>query len=180
MIADLSKLWRRCQPTDDDRYSWQTWLISMHCWQNRFHFLSVSNGPTSILPDIVITLQKSHEIIFVGVFLKNHNYLREMFLRRLRDVTEKTFFLDMLETSKRRLIKDILLRCFWEVLKTSQSDIFLRCIWDVSKTLQKSHLFWDISKGSLRCLSQWRFDLNLSEKSDSGWGRRKIDFGVEF
>ena len=158
MIADLSKLWRRCQPTDDDRYSWQTWLISMHCWQNRFHFLSVSNGPTSILPDIEITLQKSHEIIFVGVFLKNHKYLREMFLRRLREVTEKTFFLDMLETSKRHLIKDILLRCFWEVLKTSQNDIFLRCIGDVSKTSQKSHLFWGISKGSLRCLSQWRFD----------------------
>ena len=65
----------------------------MYYSQNSFDFLSVSNGPTSILSDIVITLWKSHETIFVGFFKKNHKYLREMFLRRLRDVMEKTSLL---------------------------------------------------------------------------------------
>ena len=104
-------------------------LIDIYA-QKTFHFLSVSNSPTSILPDTVITLWKSHEIIFVGYFWKTANTCErffetphrchrkdvffEMFLRRLKDVTKKTSF--------------------------------LRCIWDVLKTSQKSHLFWDVSK----------------------------------
>ena len=98
-------------------YSWQTWSISMHCSQKAFHFLIVSNGPTSILSGFVITLRKVTRNYFCGVFFM---FLREMFLRRLRDVTEKTSFL----------------RCFWDVLKTSQKVIsfetFLRGPWDVS------------------------------------------------
>ena len=43
-----------------------------------------------------------------------------MFLRRLKDVTRKTYFL----------------RCFWDVLKTSQKihlfEMFLRGLWDIS------------------------------------------------
>ena len=37
----------------------------MHYSKKKFNFLSVFNGPTSTLSDIVITLRKSHEIIFV-------------------------------------------------------------------------------------------------------------------
>ena len=54
-------------------YSWHIWLISMHCSQKTFHFLSVSNDHTSVLPDIVITLRRSDEIIFVGYFWKTAN-----------------------------------------------------------------------------------------------------------
>ena len=63
----------------------------MHCSQKTFHLLSVSNDPTSILSNISVILWKEHETIFeikIGVFLKNHKYLQEMFLRRLRDFTE--------------------------------------------------------------------------------------------
>ena len=68
-------------------YSWQTWLIALDCSQKTFHFLSVANGPTSILSNISVTPRKSQETIFVGI-LKIHKYLREMFLKRLQDVTE--------------------------------------------------------------------------------------------
>ena len=130
----------------------------MHWSQKAFHFLSVSNGATSILSDIVITLRSHIYFIrycnnpteitqnhFCGVFLKNHKYLREMFLRRHRDVTGKASFLSTEKTS------------------------FLRCFWDVLKTSQKSHLFWDVSERSLRCLSQWRSAWDLSETSHVGW-----------
>ena len=70
-----------------------------------FRFLIVSNSPTSILSDIIITLRKSHEIILWVIFEKP-KYLREMCLRRLRDVAEKTSFLryarDILKTSHKR------------------------------------------------------------------------------
>ena len=46
---------------------------------------------------------------------------------------------------------------------------FLRCIWGVLKTSQKSRLFWNVSERSLRCLSQWRSDWDLSETSHAGW-----------
>ena len=91
------------------------WLIPMQCSHKTFHFLSVSDGATSILSDILISLRKSHEIIFV-TYLENQKYLREMFLRRLRDVTEKTSFLryarDVLKTSHKRHL-------FWDVFGTS-------------------------------------------------------------
>ena len=89
-----------------------------------------------------------------GLFLKNYRYLREMFLRHLRDVTEKTPFSryvwDVLKMSYRhhkkdiffkkylRRLKDIskkssLLRCFWEVSEMSFSmEIWLRSLRDIS------------------------------------------------
>ena len=104
-------------------YSCQTWLISMHRSQKALHFLSVSNGPTYILSDIVITLQKSHEIIFVGYFWKKQKYLREMFLRRLRDVAKKTSFLryarDVLKTSHKRHFFEMYLRRLKDFTKKS-------------------------------------------------------------
>ena len=152
-------------------YSWQTRLISIHCSQKTFHFLSVSNAPTYILSNIVITLRKSHEITFVGYFRKIKNTCGRCFgdvsetsqkihlfwdmLRRLQDVTQMTSFL----------------RYSWDVLMTSQKDIFLRCVWDVLKMSPKSHLFWDVSKKSLRCLSQWRSDWDLSNTSHACWLR---------
>ena len=60
-----------------------------------------------------------------------------MFLRRLRDVTQKTYFL----------------RCFSDALKTSE----------------KIHLFSDVSERSLRYLSQWRSDGDLTETSHADW-----------
>ena len=39
----------------------------------------------------------------------------------------------------------------------------------VLKTSQKSHLFLDVSKSSLRCLSQWWSDWDLSETSYTDW-----------
>ena len=107
-------------------------------------FIRYCNNPTEITRNY-----------FCGVFLKNHKYLWEMFLRRLRDVTEKKSFSrharDVLKTSHKRHL------------------FFLRCIWNVLKTSQKIHLIWDVSKRSLRCLSQWRSDWDLSETSHDGW-----------
>ena len=81
------------------KYSWQTWLIAMHCSQKNFHFLTVSNGPISILSDIVITLRKSHETISVGYFWKITNAC-------------KRYFWDVSETSRNRHL-------FWDVFETS-------------------------------------------------------------
>ena len=114
-------------------YSRQTWLLSMLCSQKMFHFLSVSDGPVSILPNMPITLRKR---FFRMVFSKSHKYLREIFYRRHRDVMEKTFFL----------------RCIWDVLKTSQKrSIF----WDVSRRslrcqrcLSQWRSDWDLSETS--------------------------------
>ena len=113
-------------------YSWQTWLISMHCSQKTFHFLSVSNGPTSILSDIVITPRKSHEIIFAGLFWKTKNTCERYFWDAQRRLEKDIFF----ETCSRRL-KDV-----------TQKTSFLRCFWDVLKTSQKKHLFWDVFETS--------------------------------
>ena len=136
-----------------------------------FHFLNASNGPTSILPNISVTLRKSHKTILRGyifekfqipawdVFETSQRCHRkdiffEICLRRLKDVIEKTSFLRWL---LRRLI---------DVTKKTS---FLRYIWDVLKTSQKSRLLWDVSEWSLRCLSQWRSDWDLSETSRAGW-----------
>ena len=114
-------------------YSRQTWLLSMLCSQKMFHFLSVSDGPVSILPNMPITLRKR---FFRMVFSKSHKYLREILYRRHRDVMEKTSFL----------------RCIWDVLKTSQKrSIF----WDVSRRslrcqrcLSQWRSDWDLSETS--------------------------------
>ena len=80
--------------------------IYIHCFQKTFDFLSVSNGSTSILSDIVNNLTEITGNHFCVVFLKNQEYLREMFLGRLRDVTEKKYFLryarDVLNKSHKR------------------------------------------------------------------------------
>ena len=64
-------------------------------WRSHSYIIRYCNDPTEITPN--------H---FCDVFLKNQKYLREMFLRRLREVTEKTSFLtyarDVLETSHKR------------------------------------------------------------------------------
>ena len=97
------------------------------------YFIRYYNNPVEIT-DNPTEITRNY---FCGVFLKNHKYFQEMFLRRLRDVTEKTYFL----------------RCFSDVLKTSRkSHLFwdvhnrpLRCCsqwrsdWDLSKT---SHGGW--------------------------------------
>ena len=145
-ILDLPKLSRRYQPTG------QTWLIDIYAllpqnvsflecfWRSHIYFIRYCNKPTEI--------KRNH---FCDIFLENQKYLREMFLRRLRDVTEKTSFL--------RYARD--------VLKTSHK---IHLFWDVLKTSQKTHLLWDVSERSLRYLSQWRSDWNLSETSThAGW-----------
>ena len=117
-------------------HSWQTWLILMHWPQKKFHFFSVSNGPTSILSDIVITLWKSHEIIFVGYFWKitntcercfwdvsetSQDILFETCSRRLKDVTQNTSFFEMLL----RRLKDV-------KKKNISFEMFLRSLWNIS------------------------------------------------
>ena len=83
----------------------------MHYSQKTFHFLSVSNGPTSILSNILVTLRKLHETI-------------------LWDIFEKSRLLsgDVFETSQRRHGKDI----FFEICSRRLQDViqktsFLRC-----------------------------------------------------
>ena len=127
----------------------------MHC---SFHFLNVSNGPTSILSNISVTLRKSHKIILWSIFEKSQIPARNVF-----------------ETSQRCHGKDIFSEIYLRRLKdVIQKTCFLGCIWDVLKTSQKSHLFWDVSERSLRCLSHWRSDWDLSETSHAGWGSRGI------
>ena len=124
------------------------WLISMYCCHKIFHFLSVSDGPTSILSDIAINLRF---ICLWHIFEKPKILARDVFERSQRRDGKDIFF----EICSRRL-KDV-----------TQKTSFLRCFWDVLKTSQKRHLFWDFSKRSLRCLSQWKSDWDLSETSHS-------------
>ena len=147
MILDLPKLSCRYQPTE------QTWLISIYHSRETFRFLSAPYGPTSILSDIVMTLRKSHKIIFVTYFWKTKN-------------TCERCFWDVSQTSRKRHL-------FWDMLETlidvTQKASFLRCFWDVLKMSKKRHLFWDVSERSLRYMSQWRSDWGLSETSHAGW-----------
>ena len=92
--------------------------------------------------------------LFCGIFSENHKYSREIFLRRLRDATEKTsfsrFVRDVFKTSCKR-------RLFWDVFETSQrrhkKDIFfemhLRRLKDVTKKSSLLRYFWEVSKMSL-------------------------------
>ena len=111
-ILDLPKLSRRYQPTG------QTWLIDIYTllpqnvsflecfWRSRVYFIRHCNKPQEITP----------QNYFCDMFLENQKYLWEVFLRRLRDVTEKTSFLryarDVLNTSHKR-------HYFWDVFETS-------------------------------------------------------------
>ena len=121
--------------TSTQRCSWQTWLIAMHCSQKTFHFLSVSNDPTSILSNILVTLRKSHETIFVGNFWNITN-------------TCERYFWDVSEMSRKTFLKYVR-----DILKTSHKTSFLRCFWDVIEASQKIHFFKDVFEMSflLRC-----------------------------
>ena len=113
----------------------------MYCSHKTFHFLSVSDSPTSILSDVVMTLRKSHEIIFVWCIFEKLKILAR----------------DEFETSQRRHGKDIFFEMFLRRLKdVTKKTSFLRRIWAVLKTSPKKYLFWDVSGRSLRYLSQWR------------------------
>ena len=106
----------------------------MHCSQKTIHFVSVSNGPRSILLDIMITLRKS----YLRIFLINHKYLQEMFLRRLRQVTEKTSFLryarDVLKMSHKRHLFEMFLRRLTDIAKKDTFfEMYLRRLKDVTK-----------------------------------------------
>ena len=72
-------------------------LISMHCYQKMLHFLSVSNGPTSTLSSIVITLRKSYEIVSVRYFWKIANTCERCFISEASQ--QRHIFWDMLQTS---------------------------------------------------------------------------------
>ena len=105
----------------------------MHCSHKTFHFLSVSDGSTSILSDIVMTLRKSHEIIFVWrIFEKPKILARDVFETSQRRHGKDIFF----EICPRRL-KDVtqkasFLKCFWDVLKAISFEMSLRGLWDIS------------------------------------------------
>ena len=97
-----------------------------------------------------------------------------------RDVFEtsqkRRLFWDMLETSYKRLTKEIFFEMFLRsLIDVAKKTSFLRCIWEVLKASQERHLFWDVSKRSLRCLSQCRSDKDLSETSHADWVKAKID-----
>ena len=113
--------------------------------QSHICFIGCFNNPTEIT--------RNH---CCGVFFKNPKYLREMFLRFFRDVTEYKSFLryaqDVLKMSRikhrfemfLRRIKDVtkklsLLRCFWEVSGISLlMEFWLRSLWDTSCRLEWS------------------------------------------
>ena len=58
-------------------------LLAMHCSQKTtFHFLTVFNVHTCIIS------VRNH---FCGIFLNSHKYFQDIFLRRIKDVTESSF-----------------------------------------------------------------------------------------
>ena len=62
------------------------------------------------------------------------------------------------------------------LIDVTKKTSFLRYIWDVLKKSQKTRLFGDVSERSLRCLSQWRSDWDLSETFHAGWDVIEITF----
>ena len=128
---DLPKLSRRYQPTE------QTWLTDWYLCTRFISWVFLS------VPHLFYQI-RNH---FCDIFLKNQKNLQEMFMRRLRDVTERTSFLRyaprVLKTSHKRHL-------FWELLRRL-------------KDVTKKHLFWDVLRGL------WDISLNgdLSEISQS-------------
>ena len=120
----LPKLSRRYQPTDIHERLINSYALSVYecLWRPHICFIRYCNNPTEIT--------RNH---FCGLYLKNHKHLREMFLRRLKDVTEKSSFL----------------RCIWDVLKTPQK---IHLFWDVSKRSLRCpsqwRSNWDVSETS--------------------------------
>ena len=102
-------------------------LINNHCTA-RFIFWMFLTVPHLFYQIFQLTYG-NHTNPFCGVFLKNHRYLREIFLRHLIYVMEKTSFSSYV----------------WDVLKTSYKR---RLFWDVSEKCyrchKKTHLFWDV------------------------------------
>ena len=95
-------------------------------WRSHICFIRYCDDSTEITPN--------H---FCDLFLKKQKYLRDLFLRRLRDVTEKTSFLryiwDALKRSQKRHL-------FWDVSERSLRYPFQwRSEWDLSET---SHAGW--------------------------------------
>ena len=96
-------------------YAWQTSLISMHCSQKTFHFFECFERSHINIIRYFDNATEMTQNNFCGVFLKNHKYLREMFLRlsemlrnrhlfeicsrRLKDVHKKHLFGDVSERS---------------------------------------------------------------------------------
>ena len=112
----------------------------------------------------------NHTKPFCGYFWKITDTCERCFWDVPEMSQKRHLFRDMFETSLRRHAKDV----FFEMILRRLIDVtkktsFLRCIWDVLKTSQNSRLFWGVSKRSLRCLSQWRSDWDLSETSHAGW-----------
>ena len=127
----------------------------MHCSssQKTFHLLSISNGSTRILSNVSVTLWKSHKTIIVGYFWRIINTCDRCFWDVSEMSRNRHLFWDMHQTSQRHLTKDI----FFEMSLIGLKDV------------TKSHLFWDVSWKSLRCLSQWRSDWDLSKISRAAW-----------
>ena len=100
----------------------------MNCSQKTFHFFSVSNGLTSILSGIVITLQKSYETIFAGYFEKLQILARNVF-----ETFQRRHGMDIIFEICSRAIKDITNDIFFEMFLRRLKDVtketsFLRCI----------------------------------------------------
>ena len=124
----------------------------MHSSHKTFHFLSVSDGPTSILSDIVMTLRKSHEIIFVTYFWKTKTTCERCFWDVSETSRKRHLFWDMSETSERRHAKDIFLEMFLSRLKdVTKKTSFLRCLWEVSE-ISLSMEIWLRSLRDISCL----------------------------
>ena len=81
---------------------------------------------------------RNHTKPFVGVFEKSQIPARDVF-----------------ETSQTCHGKDIIFEiCLRRLKDVIQKTSFLRCFWDVLKTSQKRHPFWDVFETSHRCLKK--------------------------
>ena len=127
---DLLKHSRRYQLIDThDRHHWYLCTAP----RKRFIFLSVSNGPTSILLDISITLRKWHKTTFVGYFWKMINTCEKCFWDSQICCGIDTFLRfvrDVLKTYTKSIFLEMFLRGLWNVSLN----------WDLSET---SHAGWD-------------------------------------
>ena len=148
----MPKFSRRYQPTDvHDRFDWYLWTAS------RKRFITV---PHLFYQILYMEITRNH---FCGLFLKNHKYFREMLLRRLRDVTEKTYFLrcsrDVLKTSQKRYL-------FWDVFETSWRlhkkyiffEMYLKRLKDFRKKSPFSRCFEDVPEISFS-METWLISL---------------------
>ena len=149
-FLDVPNLSCRYQPTG------QAWLISMHCSHKTFHFLSVSDSPTSILSDVVMTLRKSHEIIFVWCIFEKLKILAR----------------DDFETSQRRHGKDIFFETYlWRLKditkKNTFFEMFLGGLWDISLNgdlieISQRHLIPAGNKYTRGCLFRNKCEYRIS------------------